>query len=238
MKPKGNRLICLVLVLISASAVCYPGSRVQFSELREKNDFTFDNSTLDLIVSSFDAYYYAALETGCKINLEEHWYLTGEETLREMDGLGPAVHSSFNCLFLKDQTVDNFELVMRYRNVTGNDGWIGILFGVADSPSSYNTPSFVGRAHAAFMQRGGRATYKGVGFSSFFQTDYIPDYGLDEWHSLRIVVRDRQLEMYVDDSDAPALSKTINQPHEGKIALFSSGRAQAEIQYLAIQPLK
>jgi len=166
-------------------------------------------------------------------SVENHWEFSGNNTIKRIN-LNPVADSDHDIasLYLKDRIYGNFEATMVYRNLDGEYGWIGVTSGVIAK-----TNRFIDDGQGFFVQREGITTVWGEGIGGPYEAP-VDRYSLTGWHVMRVRVVGKEVAIYVDDLVNPAFTKTFDtKTKAGEIGLFTSGRAQYEIQSFAVDYL-
>lgn len=201
------------------------------SNAQTQVEFKDENS-----LKNFTPYYTkssAANAVGEAQEFSSQWGLTQDGTLLRIDGLGTSVDGNVSHLFW-NQKVRYFEATIVYRNRTGNDGWIGIEFGLQAL-----SDRFVERAHAAFIQRSGTPTLAGVNkkTSVTYEEGAAKNYSSLGWHTFRLRVTANRVEYFLDDMTSPLYTTQITAVLEGYLGVFSTGLSQLEIRSFTLDKL-
>ena len=185
---------------------------------------------------NFLAYYTqasATSATGEVQDISSQWGLTEEGTLLRIDGLGLSVDGNISHL-LWDEKVRYFEATVVYRNRTGNDGWIGIEFGLQAMGDR-----FIDKAHGAFIQRSGTPTLAGVNkkTSVTYEEGTAKNYSSLGWHTFKLRVTASKVEYFLDDMATPLYTTQLTSVQEGYLGVFSTGLAQLEVRSFSLNRL-
>ena len=201
------------------------------SEAQTQVEFNEENS-----LKNFLPYYTqssASAAVGEAQEISTQWGLTEDGTLLRIDGLGLSVDGNISHL-LWDEKVRYFEATIVYRNCTGNDGWIGIEFGLQSL-----SDRFVDKAHGAFIQRNGTPTLAGVNkkTSVAYEEGAVKNYNSLGWHTFRLRVTASKVEYFLDDMTTPVYTTQVSSVQEGNLGIFSTGLAQLELRSFSLNRL-
>ena len=188
-------------------------------------------------LKNFLPYYTQSSALGAAGEAQEissQWGLTEEETLLRIDGLGLSVDGSISHLYWNEK-IRYFEATIVYRNRTGNDGWIGIEFGLQSL-----SDRFIETAHGAFIQRNGTPTLAGVNKKTTvaYEEGSAPkNYNSLAWHTFRLRVTTGKVEYFLDDMTTPSYTTQLSSVQEGYLGIFATGLAQLEIRSFSLNRL-
>lgn len=182
--------------------------------------------------------------TPSPINVEDKWQIIGNRLVRRAeDGVTGAVEEETQRMALLtcvEKQYENFELDVDYKQGADSWKWAMIGFG-ATQPGKFASEE--GGGFAVYTQQEGQAFLwsQDPGLTGKDEKDRIcgvmPEqswgYGRED-HHMKLVVERKQLKMFLDGSDEPALEIDLPETYQGGYIYLAVGVNQAEFANLKI----
>lgn len=178
------------------------------------------------------------------INVEDKWQIIGNRLVRKAEeGVTGAVEEETQRMALLtcvEKQYENFELDVDYKQGADSWKWAMIGFG-ATQPGKFASEE--GGGFAVYTQQEGQAVLwsQDPGLTGKGEKDRIygvmPEqswgYGRED-HHMKLVVERKQLKMFLDGSDEPALEIDLPETYQGGYIYLAAGVNQAEFANLKI----
>lgn len=182
--------------------------------------------------------------TPSSINVEDKWQIIGNRLVRKAEeGVTGAVEEETQRMALLtcvEKQYENFELDVDYKQGADSWKWAMIGFG-ATQPGKFASEE--GGGFAVYTQQEGLAVLwsQDPGLTGKGEKDRIygvmPEqswgYGRED-HHMKLVVERKQLKMFLDGSDEPALEIDLPETYQGGYIYLAAGVNQAEFANLKI----
>ena len=197
----------------------------------EEKTYTFDND--EDIAAMTPAYVaFKSDPNGGDETFDAHWTKTNDGTIKRANlTTSEANDENFAYLYDKSLAYTNFEATLVFRNSNSEFGWIGIASGT----KMYNQRC-LDQGLGCFLQREGYPTTWGGDISLYEVKGNA--YDVEAWHTLRVRVYGRKIEMYIDSMQTPVLKRTCDKTFsEGYVGIMTTCKAQFEIASFTIKPL-
>lgn len=201
--------------------------------LGEADDKTYDFASDEAVSVLTPAYVaFKSDPNGGDESFLAHWAQTSDGTIKRTNlTTSTANDENFAYLYDKKMAHANFEATLVYRNTNAEYGWIGISSGM----KLYNERC-IDQGLGSFVQREGYPTTWGGDLG----TEEVTGIAYDQtaWHTLRVRVYGRTIEMYIDDMQTPASTRTCPKSlPEGYVGFFTTCQAVFEIASFTVKPL-